>query len=182
MAQSKNVSTGKPSIGGAIHRAPLGTELPTTAKASLNVAFKDLGYCSEDGLVNSNTTESEDIKAWGGSVVLSTQTEKKDTFKFTLIEALNPEVLKTVYGDSNVTGDISAGIVIKVNSSEQPICSWVVDMILTEGTLKRVVIPSAKITEVGEITYNGVDPVGYETTLTAYPDSDENTHYEYIIK
>ena len=35
MANAKNVTAAKPKVGGAVHRAPLGTPLPTDAKSEL---------------------------------------------------------------------------------------------------------------------------------------------------
>ena len=170
MTDATKVSVGKPKVGGAVYRAPIGTTLPTDAKTALDAAFKSLGYISDSGLVNSNSPESGNVKAWGGDTVLCYQSEKKDTFKYTLIEALNVEVLKAVYGDENVAGDLESGITVKANSQEQ------------EEVLKRVVIPQGSVSSVGDVTYADNSAIGYETTITATPDTAGNTHYEYIVK
>jgi hypothetical protein len=182
MTKAANVSTGKPKINGAVYHAPLETPLPTDANSKLNEAFKELGYCSDDGLTNENKMETEDIKAWGGDTVASPQKEKSDTFGITFIEAMNVEVLKAIYGADNVTGDTENGIVVKANSKEVANSSWVVDMILQGDMLKRIVIPNGKITELGTITYKDDEAIGYESTITAFPGDDGDTHKEYIAK
>lgn len=174
-----NVSAGKPALNGAVYRAASGTTAPTDATTSLGAAFKCLGYCGEDGLTNSNSPSSTDIKAWGGDTVLSIQEEKTDTFQVTLIEALNEDVLKAVYGSTNVTGSLSTGLTVKANSTEAEEGVWVVDMLLNSNAVRRIVIPKGKITEIGDITYSDSDPIGYEVTITALPDTNGNTHYEY---
>ncbi|MCC8104111.1 MAG: phage tail protein [Clostridiales bacterium] len=175
-----NVTTGKPQTSGAIYRAASGTTLPASVSEALDAAFVCLGYVSEDGLKNNNSPESDTIKAWGGDTVLTPQTAKNDAFSLTLIEALNPDVLKVVHGDENVSGTLDTGITVKVNSDEQESYVWVCDMIMCGGVLKRIVVPNATLTSVGEITYADNTAVGYDITLTAMPDSEGQTHYEYI--
>ena len=175
-----NVSAGKPKVGGAVYRAPKGTALPTDASSELAAVYKALGYISDDGLTNSNAPESDDIKAWGGDTVLSVQTDKPDTFGMKFIESLNTEVLKTIYGDDNVSVDADGSITIKATSTEMDEAIYVIDMIMRGGALKRIVIPIGKISDLGDIEYKDNDAVGYDTTITAMPDADGVTHYEYI--
>lgn len=177
---AQNVSVAKPKVGGAIFVAPLGTELPTDATTALDVAFENVGYISEDGVVNTNSPDTDTIKEWGGASVGKIDNGKDDTWQFTMIEALNLAALKLVYGPDNVSGTLEDGITIKANSNEQADVCMVIDMILKGGALKRVVLPSAGVSEVGEVTYAATSAIGYQTTLLATPDAEGNTHYEYI--
>lgn len=181
MANTSNVAAGKPKVGGAVSVAPTGTALPTDATTNLNSAFVNLGYISEDGMTQEITRDSENIKAWGGDTVLTSQTDFSETFSFTLIEILNPDVKKVIFGDDNVTGAIATGLTAKVNSKELPARSFVVEMI-QNSNLVRIVIPNGKVSELGEISYTDGEAAGYEVTITALPDATGNCSYEYTVE
>ena len=180
MSTATNVSVGKPKIGGAIYVAPAGTNLPTDATTALANTFTSLGYVSEDGVKNSLTQESDAYKAWGGDSVLALMGGKEDTFKLTLIESLNVDVLKTVFGASNVTGTLSTGIAVSVNNAAAVSMVWVIEMVLRDNAVKRIVIPSGAVYELGDIVYRDDTPVGYELTVLASPNTSGVSHYEYI--
>ena len=181
MPTVKNVSAGKPKVAGAIYRAPLGTALPTDATTALAAAFADMGYISEDGVTNSNGPETEKIKAWGGQTVLIVATDKPDTYQLTFLESLNANVLETVYGEANVTVDISAStITVVANAEALEDHVYVMDLAMRDGALKRVVIPQGALSELGDIVYKDDKAVGYQVTLDCLPDASGNTHYEYI--
>lgn len=179
MADTAQVTAGKPKVGGHVFRAPIGTTLPTDASTALNAAFIDMGYISEDGVTNSNSPESSVVNAWGGTPVLTIQESKEDTYQLTFISAENVEVQKMVYGDTNVTGTIADGLTVKANATELEEASYVIEMIAKGNVAHRVVIPAAKPSEIGDIVYNDTDPVGYEITLSCSADAQGNTHYEY---
>lgn len=179
-----NVTAGKPKTTGAVYRAPLGTAVPTNPTTTLSDSFVCLGFCSEDGVTNAGEMDSENIKAWGGQNVLTTSSSTDDTFTFKLIEALNKDVLKFIYGDSNVSGELSTGtgIAVGVEGYSQDNSIIVIDMVMRNNAVKRFVIPNATISEVAEIVYTDSEAVGYEVTLACAADSAGKTHYEYLYR
>lgn len=181
MAQTaSNVTAAKPKVAGAINVAPVGTTLPTDAVTALAEAFKGLGYVDENGLVNSGVFSPEGIKAWGKDTVLTLDNGDGETYKFKLIEATNVEVLKFVFGENKVTGTLETGIKIEKGDYSRPEQVLVVDMILRDNALKRIVVPKAIITSVSDIVYKDNEVVGYEVTIKANKDSNDRSSYEYI--
>lgn len=179
MSNAANVTTGKRRVDGGIYFAPAGTTLPTDATTALVSAFKNLGYVSEDGVTNSLSKETTEIKEWGGAVVDNVQTGYTDTFSLTFIESMNVDTLKAIFGNSNVS-ESSGAITVTVNASEAPSGVYVIDMIQKGSKLKRIVIPNGKVSELGDIVYKADEAVGYDATIAASLDANGNTHYEYI--
>ena len=176
---AQNVSFGKPKAVGGVWIAPKGTTLPTDGTTALAGAYVNMGYISEDGYVQSIETDTEEIKAWGGDVVLTAQSSYKETHTVNFIET-NTNTLKAIYGAANVT---EAGGKITVNAKSTPLdeCVVVIELALTGGRVKRVVIPHATIADrSGDITYSDSEAVVYPAKFSAAPDASGNYHIEYI--
>ena len=159
-----NVTTGKRRTAGGIYWAAPGTSLPTDATTDLASAFKNVGYVSEDGVTNSKSRETLEIKEWGGETVASEVTSQAEAYKWKSIEYLNVDTLKAVYGTENVT-ESQGAIAIKVKAGTYGKGVWVVDTALSGGRLQRIVIPDGAITEIGDIVYVGNDVTAFDITL-----------------
>lgn len=180
MNDADNVSFGKPKATGAVYVAPAGTTVPTTAWESLDAAFKGLGYVSEDGLVNGVETNTEEVHAWGGDLVLDGQTSFKEMFTVNLIET-NAEALKVYYGEDNVVEEADGSLTVSQTSEMLPQVVVVFELVMTGGRIKRIVVPNAQIVDrSGEITYVDGEAITYPAVFVAYPDANGQTHTEYI--
>jgi len=178
---AQNVSFGKPKATGALFYAPKGTAVPTNATSDLDAAFRNVGYISEDGLVNATETDTESVNDWSGTEVLSGQTSFAEMFTFNMLE-INQNSMKLYYGEDNVETDGDGNITaIKVKPAELDEVVFVAEVVLTGGRIKRVVVPHGKFVDrSGEVSYVNSEAVTYPVQLKAYPDTDTSTHAEYF--
>ena len=161
-------------ITGGFFVGPVKTTLPASASASIDPKFKDLGYISDDGVTQTIDSDTSDIKAWqNGDVVRTIQTSHKVSFKMTLIET-NEEVLKLYYADSTATATA-----VKMTGAQAPHFSGVFD-VLDGNKVIRVAIPDGQVTERGDVTYKNDEAIGYEVTITCYPDANGVKAYKYL--
>lgn len=172
------VSVGKPKAAGAAFAGDRKLTAPTDSTSELPDGLVGLGFISDDGLTNSTDSDSEEIKEWGGLTVLRVRTSYSETFKFTLIQALDPDVIKEVRGADNYENKDGNETVTHSNK-ELPHRLFVFEILLNDGTIKRIVIPDAQITEMDDIEYKNNAAIGYNVTLSAYPDSNGATAFEY---
>lgn len=173
MADSGNIWAATiPADGAAVYAAPLGTALPTSATATLDNAFVDLGWVSEDGVVNSISRDITKHRAWGGEVVKVTQDNYTETVTLTLLES-SADVLAVVYGADNVT---ETGDTIAVEHSRLMLerQSFVIDFVDGERA-GRIVIREGQVTELGDVTYVHKELTRYEITIDVFKPESEDT-------
>lgn len=187
---SENVTFSKPGTStnksGYIWVAPLNTTLPTDATTELKENFVGLGYLSEDGLTEPASFEpGDDIVAAGGDTVAQADPTFSKTWTGTCIEALNEDLLKVVYGSTNVTrtegttsGD--AFITIKEQAGNLEHHVIVIDEILKGGRKRRNVMADATFLITGDISHVHTALVNFEFTINAYPTATQPAQTQYI--
>jgi len=158
-------------VTGAVSVAATGSTAPTTAESALAAAFHDLGYVSEDGVTETRDRSSDSIKAWqNADIVRETITEASLTYKLVLIET-KKDTVELFYGSAVTPADGSL-IVVPANTGGRK--AYVLDVIDGDDFI-RTWIPQGEIIEVGEQVYANGEPIGYEVTIRAYPDSSLTT-------
>ena len=175
---TQNVSAGKGLKGGYIYTAPTGTTLPTDVSSKLDDAYKVLGFVSEDGVTVAVEEDSNDLVDMNGDVMDSTFSNRSETIAFTLAE-MKAGVFKTQYGSLNVT-DEKGLITIKHNGDSHDSASYVFELVLKDNRRWRMVVPNAKLSEIGDLTISSSELCQREITLKCAVDEAGNTIYDYM--
>lgn len=180
---TNNTVIGAPSSTGGLRVGDTSVALPTGTKAAIDPALKFVGLVSEDGLEESPERSTDDIRAWGGDIARTVQSEYGLKVTFTLISRTEV-TLKEVFGQDNVITTVdsddpgtSLRTIVK-NEKQLPFRAWVADIMDGDRRL-RLVYPNAQITEIGSTQFVHSDLIKYELTLTCYKDSSGNNGYEY---
>lgn len=180
MTDVLKVGIGKPQVKGSVYAYPVNANYPTTAAEDLNYEVaNEVGYISEDGVTNAFSDSHTDIKAWGGDIVASPLSESSETVAFTMIET-NETAMKEYFGANNVSYNELGEMVVASSAYDKPAHPWVIDTVLNEFTIERIVIPRGKVTELGELSYNDGAVLGYPITIKTLPDGQGKRVYRYI--
>ena len=97
-----DVKLGIGDVSGMFYHAPAGTALPATADATLDAAWAEVGYVSQDGLTVSISASTDSIRDWANRSVRFFVTDSEETAQSTVITTTQ-ETLETVLGADNVT-------------------------------------------------------------------------------
>ena len=189
MPKNTDVRVGAPDqkVTGAIKHAPLGTTIPTLADitkaaVTINQAFTGDEYVSEDGLTLSPSISTTDIKDWSGSTVRKVLESFDGTLSWTMIST-NEGALSIAFGANHVTAVVAstahgAQVQAALGAYLPEEQAWV--FLMKDGDARIVIaVPDGQITSVGDVTFASNAAVGWQVTLSCYPDA--NGHSIYIM-
>lgn len=159
-------------ITGELFTAPLGTAAPSNASDPLTADWIGHGYVSEDGVTEGYDDSVDNIVAWqNATVIRAARTESVATIQCKLIQTRGSN-LELFHPGSHVTanGPEWRLDVKPAGSDPRAFCLNVID----GPNLIRIYAGNAEVTERSEIQYANGEPVGYDVTITTYPDADGN--------
>ncbi len=183
-----------PDVTGGVFIGPPGVVLPPANDIFVPAAEHDprlinVGYVSEDGVTGSEDRSINEIKAWGGDIVAFLQDSFSVSWQFVLLQIMNREIAKLVYGDDNVAYTAATQahgnwLSIKVNKTLLPKKTVWVDSFYSDGSegLKamRWVAPLAQVSEKGDFKTVHSDLSGHDLTLKLLPDAQGNNAYIFL--
>lgn len=177
--EASQVTVGSAKSTGAIWIAPKGTSLPTDASTTLAAAWKLLGFTSDAGVQISESSNSDEIRAWEGRTsVYNVQTEYTENISFMPIQC-NADVAKLTWGDDWVTVDgVTGAIHAKHHGGELDPVEIVIETTPRTGIVKRFT-GEAQLTERGEQTMDGTQVDGRQLTFKMIADNNGVTLHEY---
>ena len=166
-------------VTGVVSSAPVATALPTAVNSVLDAAYKDLGWVGEDGITRSlpDAGDREPLHGWqnnGVVYVIRTPSEDNPTFSFVLLET-KTEVVEFALGVT-VTKSATDGKWTFDAEAARTNVRLVID-IVDGAELRRIVVPKAIVTELGDQVYAFGEPIGWEVTVECERDTTSGGHF-----
>ncbi|MFJ2906866.1 hypothetical protein [Streptomyces sp. NPDC087212] len=174
---SLNANAVRVALSGAAYVGPPDTKSPTDSTSSWPDAVTDIGWISDDGITESNSADTTEIKGWqGGQTVRKVISSSEITFQFTAIET-SKTVLELYHKGSKIVTTSGASVLtIKAPGPDRRFFGFDV---IDGNSHVRIVIPDGEVSETGDITYKGDEAISYALTITAYPGPDGTVAYKY---
>lgn len=185
--KAQNASAASPVATGGALVGPLGTAIPTDATTTVNPAIVALGYVGREGLRPVGSAPSfNDVFAWGGDLIDSPMESKGTTeFEFDLLEIMNPDVARLVFGDSNVTvvpATASTGTTVSILENGFVIPRKVVVFDMMYGGKKlRFAGPDVQLTKMEEGAYEDANVGYYRMRAKCFQNAAGVSLYRYLV-
>lgn len=173
LGNTQNVLAGIPDASGGFWAGPLveKASYPTASSDLKEAGLVSVGFINEDGVTEASERDTEKVKAWGGDTIRVLQNEHTMTYTLTFAELANPDVLKLIYGDENVTVGEDGSVEVKHTSKTLPHRSFAIEVLDGETKIRKF-IPDGQITETGELQLVHSGIMSIEVTIEAFPDVD----------
>lgn len=182
-----NAFVGSPPIdGGVLYAADLSEANPTDASTALPSGYVDHGAVGPDGFTLRPSRTSSTEKRHGGQDWIDLQTESGMEIEIQLLEDDNDAVLKTIFGELNVTktdATESAGTkrTIYHTVEQLPLRKYVLNA-QYGGKLKRYGALLARVSNVAEIQNTHSASTKYTVTLRCLVPADEDLKGAYVVE
>lgn len=168
---TNNVNLGIGRASGYFYHAPKNTALPASPLAELAEAWTEVGYISEDGIAWSTGRSSEPLKDWARQIRRQIQSEPSGTVKAPIIST-TAEVLKTIFGASNVTATAAStthGALTSVDVGEGVISGEEAFLFIMKDGDDAMMLGTTcgYITALDDISFKPGDPITWNATVSA---------------
>lgn len=165
-------------LDGAISLAPAGSTLPTNL-GSLDGAFTDLGYQSDDGVTFSVTPDINDIRAWNAATVIRRIVTARDlALGFTALQ-WNVATFAAAFGGGDWTEPSSGVYRYDPPADEDALVDYAAVLDFEDGDKDyRLVVKECNITDTVEAALNRGSAAGLPMSLAAMtPDGEDRSWY-----
>lgn len=174
MRETIMLGTGTDDATGYFFHAPAGTAIPEDPTAALPVAWKSVGYVTQDGITFTPDKSTTDLKDWANKARRTIMTDHNETVQAPIMETTE-ETMKVIFGSENVTvtdATTTAGKKISVNlsSSSLPEPEAFLFVMKDGDTVAMLGCSKGQITELGDITMAPSDAITWNATIKGLDD------------